>query len=176
MREAKRRMPGFVRISLLFAGMTAAAWATQSAAPEVLAAEEKRTEEIQVERIEAAHALLAVRSIAGTREIEVRGLHTLSIHDTPGKLLLARRVVELLDHGRSVSHLHGASRADEETMIASYALRDTTARDAMRMLMGRIAIRKVAAIEENATVVFRDTVDQVKAAFDLLEEFDRVAP
>ncbi|MEO8195265.1 MAG: hypothetical protein ABI689_00940 [Thermoanaerobaculia bacterium] len=138
--------------------------------------DEMRTEELRVERIGAQDALLAVRTIAGVREIEVHDLHTLSIHDLPDKLLLARWVVELLDHPRSVSRLHGARKVDEETMIASFALRQTSARDAMRLLMSRIAIRKVAAVEANETVVFRDTREQGKAAFDLLDEFDRTAP
>lgn len=139
------------------------------------ASETKVTAELQVERIEAKSAIVALRAIAGIREIEVRDLHTLSIHDTPAKLLLARQVLELVDYSKTPIHLQRVRELDDGTTLASYALREAPAREAMRMLMGKIGIRQVAAIEDNETVLFRDTAEQVKAALDLLDEFDHAA-
>ncbi len=161
-----------ILIGVLIAFAVAATATTQSVAVEGLPAEEPRTEELKIERLAAKDALVAVRSLAGIREIEVRDLHTLSIHDTPAKLLLARQVVELLDHPKSSSPLQVVRDVGDGTTLASYALRATSARDAMRMLMGKIGIRRVTAVAENETVLFRDTREQVEAALALLDDFD----
>lgn len=161
---------------ILWMGGTASSGASQAVELKGLPVEEKRTEEFTVEHVEAKNGLGVLRTLAGTREVEVRDSRTLSVHDTPAKLRLARQVVELLDHPRSVSQLQSASKVSDEVAIASFALRDTSACDAMRMLMSKIGIRAVACVEENETVLFRDTPEQVKAALDLLADFDRVVP
>lgn len=166
-------MPGFCRRalrvlcgSIFFAGAASAA---------EVPVEEKLTGEIRLERIEAKSAVVALRSIVGTREVEVVDPHTLAIHDTAKRLEIAKRLINYIDHPAGRGH-SGTFAADDETIVGTVALEHASASAAGRMLMSRISIARVASIEENEIVVFRDTAEKVKTAFALLDDFDVEAP
>ena len=146
-----------------------------SAAAAEVPAEEKITEAIQLESIEAKDAVVALRSIVGTSDVKVVDPHSLSIRDTAEKLEVAKRLIQYIDHPGGRGH-SGTFSAGDETMVGTVALEHVSSSAAARMLMSRIAIARVASIEENEIVVFRDTAEKVKAAFALIEDFDVDAP
>lgn len=141
-----------------------------------VAGEEKRTEEIRIERVAAKQALVALRVMAGAGEIEVVDPHTLSVHDTPEKLLLARKIAEMLDRPDSTANPFAVYDVGDGTTVASIVVRYASPARAMRMLMSEIGIRKVASVEEISTVLVRDSAEQVEKAIELIRDFDRQAP
>jgi len=144
--------------AVLFCGLRAAA------------EEEKRTEVFRIERIEAQQALVTIRSLAGAKEIEVLDLHNLSIHDTEERLVIARKVVELLARDGVPPATYDVG---DGTWLAGVTLRHASSRDAARLLMSEIGIRKVATAQELALVLFRDSPEQVEKALEALRAFDK---
>ena len=140
------------------------------------AEEEKRTEVVPIARIEAQQALLAVRVMAKVREIEAVEAHALSIHDTEERRRLAWKVVEMLDRGDDARFVPATFDAGDGTTLACVSLRHASAHDGMRLLMGQIAIRAVASVQELEAVLVRDSPEQVGKALQLLADFDRPAP
>ena len=140
------------------------------------AEEEKRTEIVPIARIEAQQALLAVRVMAKVREIEAVEAHALSIHDTEERRRLAWKVVEMLDRGDDARFVPATFDAGDGTTLACVSLRHASAHDGMRLLMGQIAIRAVASVQELEAVLVRDSPEQVGKALQLLADFDRPAP
>ncbi len=140
------------------------------------AEEEKRTEIVPIARLEAREALLAVRVMAKSREIEAVEAHALSIHDTEERRRLAWKVVEMLDRGDDVRFVPATFDAGDGTTLACVSLRHASAGDGMRLLMGQIGIRVVASVQELEAVLVRDSPEQVGKALQLLKDFDRAAP
>lgn len=140
------------------------------------AEEEKRTEIVPIARLEAREALLAVRVMAKSREIEAVEAHALSIHDTEERRRLAWKVVEMLDRGDDVRFEPATFDAGDGTTLACVSLRHASAGDGMRLLMGQIGIRVVASVQELEAVLVRDSPEQVGKALQLLKDFDLPAP
>lgn len=140
------------------------------------AEEEQRTEIVPIGRLEAREALLAVRVIAKSREIEAVEAHALSIHDTEERRRLAWKVVEMLDRGDDVRFEPATFDAGDGTTLACVSLRHASAGDGMRLLMGQIGIRVVASVQELEAVLVRDSPEQVGKALQLLKDFDLPAP
>ncbi len=141
-----------------------------------VAGEEKRTEVLRIERVAAKQAVVALRVMVGAGEIEVVDPHTLSVHDTPEKLLLARKIAELLDRSDSAANAVTIYEVGDGTTVASIVVRYASPARAMRMLMREIGIRKVATVEETSTVLVRDSAEQVEKALKLIRDFDIQAP
>ncbi len=140
------------------------------------AEEEKRTEIVPIARLEAREALLAVRVMAKSREIEAVEAHALSIHDTEERRRLAWKVVEMLDRGDDVRFVPATFDAGDGTTLACVSLRHASAHDGMRLLMSQIGIRIVSSVQKLEAVLVRDSPEQVGKALQLLAEFDRPAP
>lgn len=137
--------------------------------------ETKLTQGFRVERVQAREAQLSLRTLAGAREIAIVDEHRIEVRDTPERLLHVRRIVELLDRAATVAEPSAGFEVGDGTVVASYALQHAQPNAASRMLMGEIGIRRVSTAGSIATVLVRDTPEQVEKAIDLLRAFDSAA-
>ncbi len=167
MLRAHRRMLGIVCSSLVLSGAAAAT-------DEI--GKGNVTETLKVERIEARDALVALRSLAGNREVEILDAHTLSVRDTPEKLQLARSIVALIDRQDSAEAASTVRDQNDGTTLASIVLRRATLAEAMVVLRSEVAIRRFATFEDISTVLVRDSPEQVAKAIDRLAALDLAAP
>ncbi len=138
-------------------------------------AEEARSEEIKLQRIEAKNALTMVRTLAGTTRVQIADEHTLRIQDSSEKVLLARKIIEMLDGAGCAADAGARFEVGDGTIVACKALRHTSGNEVMAALR-TLAIRRIAVVREPPTVLVRDNAEQVEAALALIRELDREAP
>ena len=155
MLRAHRRILGIACRSLVLAG---AATATDEVSKGTF------TETLKVERIEARDALVALRSLAGNREVEILDAHTLSVRDTAEKIQLAQSIVALIDRQDSAEAASAVRDQNDGTTLASIVLRRATLAEAMVVLRSEVAIRRFATFEDISTVLVRDSPEQVAKA------------
>ncbi len=140
-----------------------------------VAAEGASGEEIKLQRIEAKDALTMVRTLAGTGRVQIADAHALRIQDTPEKILLARKIIELVEGPGCAAEAGARYEVGDGTIVACRALRHTSGNEVMAALR-TLAIRRIGVVRAPPTVLVRDRPDKLEAALAKIRELDREAP
>lgn len=148
-------------------------FSTAAAAAET--AEAAAGEEIKLQRIEAKDALTMVRTLAGTGRVQIADAYALRIQDTPEKVLLARKIVALVEGTECATDAGARYEVGDGTTVACRALRHTSGNEVMAALR-TLAIRRIGLVRAPPLVLVRDRAEKLDAALAKIRELDRAAP
>lgn len=136
--------------------------------------EEARSEQIQLQSVEARNVLTMVRTIAGTTRVQIADERTLRIESTPETVRLARKVIELTEGAKAAA---GGVKYEvgDGTVVACIALRHASGNAVMAALR-TLPLRRIAVVREPPTALVRASAEKVEAALAKIREVDREAP
>ena len=136
---------------------------------------EPGTREFELVSVRLPDAMTVLRSIAGTRQLRPTGDRSLLVTDTPYRLEVAEKVIQMIDGlSPDESGFESFTLPAGNAVIATMRLRDVDARDAMDALR-ILRIARIAPCCADALMVIRDSPDQIEAARRLVQVLERVS-
>ena len=134
------------------------------------------TREFELGNVQFPEAATVLRTIVGTRQIEQIGDHGLRVTGTPETLEVAERVVQMIDlptaDSNGLESFHVPSGGD---VVAGIGLRNVSAPDAMEVLR-ILRVSRIATCCYGASMILRDTPEQIEAARKLIEAMEGMCP
>lgn len=137
-----------------------------------LATAAEETKRFEIEHVEAQNASMALRSLAGTRNVETDG-NALVVTDSAEGLDVAEKVLELVDienDAEPAIHSIVLDTPDDadDSVLTRFMLEEGQAPEVMKALRGELSIRHVMVSADPSMVIIRDTNEKTEAAIDLV--------
>lgn len=137
------------------------------------AAAEPASADLDVRQVTPEDAVVALRAVAGARNVAVVDEDTVRVSGTPEELAVASVVVELLELPTDTAEQVTARVLADDSHVARVVLRHASTSDVVLALRAKIGISRFAVNAPTATILVRDTQEQVRAALDLIAAMER---
>lgn len=166
-------MPGI----LLTAALATLALAHGTIASRAMAEEHGASaREFELESLDTREAAVVLRSIVGTRQLELLDGRRLRVTDVPENLEAAGRVLQMIESpSPSEDGFESYAVPSGGSVIASIVLGTVGAPEAMTALR-ILRISRVAVARTDALMILRDTPEQIDAAWKLIQVMERMCP
>lgn len=136
-----------------------------------LAQDGRSTATLDLRHLSSKDAATLVRTVVGTRDVEMVDDDTLRVTDSAATRRLAETVLEMVEPREDRAPTVATHRAPDGTVLAVVPLREATSRDAMAALQP-LRIARTVWLTEPRVVAVRDGEEAVAEALRVLDELE----
>jgi type II secretory pathway component GspD/PulD (secretin) len=154
-------------VALLVIGVPCAG----SMAP-ALAAEETVTADLSLQRLQAEDALVILRSLTGSRGLQVVDEHTIKVTDSAETVELVKVVLDVAEHPSDSSATVPTRELADGSVVVCVRLQHAPVKDVAQALRKEVRLTRLAMEMELATVMVRDTPERVASALAVIRRLD----
>ena len=137
-----------------------------------LAAEEAVTADLSLERLQATDALVMLRSLTGSRGLQVVDEHTLKVTDSAATVELVKAVLDVAEHPSDSSDAAPTRELADGSVVVCVHLQHASVKDVAMALRKEMGVKRLAMEMELSTVMVRDTPERVDSALAVIRRLD----
>jgi hypothetical protein len=134
---------------------------------------ETETLKLELRQASPASAATAIRTLVGSRNIEIVGEHGLKIQDSAENLAIAEDVIGMLEQPSAVGDKPiFRAVASDDTVIVALRVEHGPYGDLLKALREEAHSRRVVVDSATSIVMIRDSQKGVDAALEIVKELD----
>jgi type II secretory pathway component GspD/PulD (secretin) len=158
----KTRLPLLIACALLLAAVTVC-----------VADDVTQSQDFSLSSVKPKDALTVLRTIVGTKAVNIVEPRTVILRDTPDNLALAETLIKIMDSSGE-GYQHSFHKTSDGSVVLSVILEQASAKDVLTVLRTQLRIRRIATLGDTR-IILRDTEDQADAALDLIQKVDQAS-